>query len=41
MCELLFVDFSSAFNTIITPQHLVSKLGTLGLWLPDFLTNRP
>ncbi len=39
--RMLFVDFSSAFNTII-PQHLVSKLGPLGLgtplcsWLLDF-----
>ncbi len=44
--RMLFVDFSSAFNTII-PQHLVSKLGPLGLgtplcnWLLDFLTERP
>ena len=43
--RMLFLDFSSAFNTII-PQHLVCKLGHLGLgtplcnWLLDFLTNR-
>nr|XP_049579054.1 uncharacterized protein LOC125970577 [Syngnathus scovelli]XP_049579055.1 uncharacterized protein LOC125970577 [Syngnathus scovelli] len=42
----LFLDFSSAFNTII-PQHLVGKLEHLGFntplrnWLLDFLTNRP
>uniref|UniRef100_A0A4W6DNS9 Reverse transcriptase domain-containing protein n=1 Tax=Lates calcarifer TaxID=8187 RepID=A0A4W6DNS9_LATCA len=44
--RLLFLDFSSAFNTII-PQHLVDKLGPLGFstplrnWLIDFLTDRP
>ncbi|KAI3374190.1 hypothetical protein L3Q82_006052 [Scortum barcoo] len=44
--ECLFLDFSSAFNTII-PQHLVGKLGLLGFstplcnWLLDFLTERP
>ncbi|KAF7648955.1 hypothetical protein LDENG_00149680, partial [Lucifuga dentata] len=44
--RLLFLDFSSAFNTII-PQTLVSKLLLLGLkpslcnWVLDFLTNRP
>lgn len=44
--RMLFVDFSSAFNTII-PQHLVSKLGPLGLsppvcnWILVFLTDRP
>lgn len=43
--RLLFVDFSSAFNTIV-PQHLVDKLGSLGFsaplcnWLLDFLTER-
>ncbi|KAI3374115.1 hypothetical protein L3Q82_005930 [Scortum barcoo] len=42
----LFLDFSSAFNTII-PQHLVGKLGLLAFstplcnWLLDFLTERP
>lgn len=40
---LLFLDFSSAFNTII-PQKLVSKLAELGApsslcnWVLDFLT---
>nr|XP_049617694.1 uncharacterized protein LOC125992631 [Syngnathus scovelli]XP_049617695.1 uncharacterized protein LOC125992631 [Syngnathus scovelli] len=44
--RMLFLDFSSAFNTII-PQHLVGKLEHLGFntplrnWLLDFLTNRP
>lgn len=44
--RMLFVDFSSAFNTII-PQQLVGKLGPLGLspsmcnWILDFLTDRP
>ena len=42
---LLFLDFTSAFSTII-PQTLVNKLSTLGLapslcnWVLDFLTNR-
>ncbi|KAK1801765.1 hypothetical protein P4O66_022395, partial [Electrophorus voltai] len=41
-----FIDFSSAFNTII-PQHLIGKLILLGLstslcnWILDFLTGRP
>ncbi len=44
--RLLFIDFSSAFNTII-PQQLTHKLVQLGLntslcnWLLDFLTGRP
>uniref|UniRef100_A0A8C7XV90 Reverse transcriptase domain-containing protein n=1 Tax=Oryzias sinensis TaxID=183150 RepID=A0A8C7XV90_9TELE len=44
--RLLFVDFSSAFNTIL-PHRLVSKLEALGLptstclWILDFLTARP
>ncbi len=44
--RLLFIDFSSAFNTII-PQQLIHKLIQLGLntslcnWLLDFLTGRP
>lgn len=44
--RLLFIDFSSAFNTII-PQQLIQKLLRLGLnaslcnWLLDFLTGRP
>lgn len=43
--RILFIDFSSAFNTVI-PQKLV-KLGLLGLntslcnWILDFLTDRP
>uniref|UniRef100_A0A3Q2ZZP0 Reverse transcriptase domain-containing protein n=1 Tax=Kryptolebias marmoratus TaxID=37003 RepID=A0A3Q2ZZP0_KRYMA len=42
---MLFLDFSSAFNTII-PQYLAEKLGHLGFsnrlrnWLLDFLTDR-
>ena len=42
----LFVDYSSAFNTVI-PHKLTDKLSTLGLhpticdWLQDFLTGRP
>ena len=44
--RMLFVDFSSAFNTII-PGILVEKLTRLGFpastcaWILDFLTNRP
>ncbi|KAK3550361.1 hypothetical protein QTP86_025133 [Hemibagrus guttatus] len=44
--RMLFLDFSSAFNTII-PQHLIEKLSLLGLntslcnWILDFLTGRP
>ncbi|KAK2908186.1 hypothetical protein Q8A73_009259 [Channa argus] len=44
--RMLFIDFSSAFNTII-PQQLIHKLVRLGLntslcnWLLDFLTGRP
>ena len=30
LVQILFVDFSLAFNTII-PQHLINKLGPLGL----------
>ncbi|KAK3507258.1 hypothetical protein QTP70_012937 [Hemibagrus guttatus] len=43
---MLFIDFSSAFNTII-PQHLIGKLSLLGLntslcnRILDFLTGRP
>ncbi|KAK3534927.1 hypothetical protein QTP70_002012 [Hemibagrus guttatus] len=43
---MLFIDISSAFNTII-PQHLIEKLSLLGLntslcnWILDFLTGRP
>ncbi|XP_059808685.1 uncharacterized protein LOC132382480 [Hypanus sabinus] len=44
--RVLFIDFSSAFNTII-PQKLIGKLSLLGLntslcnWILDFLTRRP
>uniref|UniRef100_A0AAZ1X703 Reverse transcriptase domain-containing protein n=1 Tax=Oreochromis aureus TaxID=47969 RepID=A0AAZ1X703_OREAU len=44
--RMLFVDYSSAFDTII-PDILITKLVTLGLppltcaWIKDFLTNRP
>ncbi|KAI3352195.1 hypothetical protein L3Q82_005164 [Scortum barcoo] len=44
--RMLFVDFSSAFNTVI-PDKLILKLHNLGLpsslchWIRDFLTNRP
>ncbi|KAL0187608.1 hypothetical protein M9458_014707 [Cirrhinus mrigala] len=44
--RMLFIDFSSAFNTII-PQQLTQKLVQLGLntslcnWVLDFLTGRP
>uniref|UniRef100_A0AAZ1Y5A1 Reverse transcriptase domain-containing protein n=1 Tax=Oreochromis aureus TaxID=47969 RepID=A0AAZ1Y5A1_OREAU len=43
---MLFIDFSSAFNTI-HPSQLIRKLTDLGIsslickWLLDFLTNRP
>ena len=42
----MFIDFSSAFNTII-PSKLITKLSDLGIntslrnWILDFLTNRP
>ena len=41
----LFIDFSSAFNTII-PSKLITKLSDLGIdpflcnWILDFLTCR-
>src|SRR4029434_7167282 len=44
--RLLFIDFSSAFNTII-PSKLITKLSDLSIntslrnWILDFLTNRP
>ena len=44
--RMLFIDFSSAFNTII-PQQLIRKLDKLGFstslcnWLLDFLMQRP
>jgi hypothetical protein len=43
---MLFIDCSSAFNTII-PSKLITKLRILGLntsqwnWILDFLTGRP
>ncbi len=43
---MLFIDFSSSFNTII-PQQLINKLNLLGLnnslcnWILEFLTGRP
>ncbi|KAL2095629.1 hypothetical protein ACEWY4_007777 [Coilia grayii] len=43
---MLFIDFSSAFNTIVH-QQLILKLNRLGIntsmcnWLLDFLTGRP
>ncbi len=44
--RMLFLDFSSAFNTIL-PSRLFSKMSDLGiqynicLWIKDFLTERP
>ncbi|XP_013868639.1 RNA-directed DNA polymerase from mobile element jockey [Austrofundulus limnaeus] len=44
--RMLFLDFSSAFNTVI-PSQLITKLTDLGIsslmcnWLLDFLTSRP
>ena len=44
--RLLFIDFSSAFNTVV-PTRLAAKLRDLGLnssvcsWILDFLTARP
>ncbi|XP_069777952.1 uncharacterized protein [Narcine bancroftii] len=44
--RMLFIDYSSAFNTII-PSKLISKLQDLGVntqlcnWIMDFLTSRP
>ena len=44
--RLLFVDYSSAFNTIM-PDRLVSKMAELGVsssicqWTKNFLTDRP
>ena len=43
---MLFIDYSSAFNTIV-PSKLIIKLETQGLdpalcnWVLDFLTGRP
>jgi hypothetical protein len=44
--RMLFIDYSSAFNTIV-PSKLITKLRTLGLntslcnWILDFLTGSP
>jgi hypothetical protein len=44
--RMLFIDYSSAFNTIV-PSKLITKLRTLGLktslcnWILDFLTGHP
>ncbi len=44
--RLLFIDYSSAFNTIV-PTKLAVKLSDLGInnslcdWIQDFLTGRP
>ena len=44
--RMLFIDYSSAFNTTV-PSKLINKLGALGLypapcnWVLDFLTGRP
>ncbi|KAK3572604.1 hypothetical protein QTP86_000853 [Hemibagrus guttatus] len=44
--RMLFVNFSSAFNTVI-PSKLTTKFGDIGIntslhnWIMDFLTNRP
>ena len=44
--RMLFLDYSSAFNTIV-PSKLITKLRILGLntslcnWILDFLTGRP
>jgi hypothetical protein len=43
--RMLFIDYSSAFNTIV-PSKLNTKLRTLGLnllcnWIMDFLTGHP
>ena len=44
--RMLFIDYSSAFNTIV-PTKLITKLRTLGLntslcnWILDFLMGHP
>ena len=44
--RMLFIDYSSAFNTI-APSKLITNLRTLGLnsslcnWILDFLLGRP
>ena len=38
---MLYIDYSSAFNTIV-PSKLINKLNTsLCNWILDFLTGRP
>ena len=43
---MLFIDYSSVFNTIL-PSKFITKLRTLGLntslcnWILDFLMGRP
>jgi hypothetical protein len=43
---MLFIDYSSVFNTIV-PSKLITKLRTLGLntplcnWILDFMTGHP
>jgi hypothetical protein len=43
---MLFIDYSSVFNTIV-PSKLITRLRTLGLntslytWILDFLTGHP
>ena len=34
---MLFIDYSSAFNTIV-PTKLITKLNTFCYWILDFLT---
>jgi hypothetical protein len=38
--RMLFIDYSSAFNTIV-PSKLISKLEVLCNWVLDFLMGRP
>jgi hypothetical protein len=44
--RMLFIDYSSVFNTLVPTKH-ITKLRTLGLntsfcnWILDFLTGRP
>jgi hypothetical protein len=44
--RMLFIDYSSAFNTLVPSKHMI-KLGALGLkhtlcnWVLDFLTSHP
>ena len=45
--RILFIDYSSVFNTHEVPMKLITKLRTLGLntsfcnWILDFLTGHP